>query len=222
LGGGDEQKDEEKKYIDEEALLSQSNPENEYEIPTQQAHLGDVDEEMVDYKNSVEKEKLEMEEVESKIEERARKLEHLFDFQQNESRLEMEDKRDKRENFTTTSISSTRVRDKTLVMEKVKSLKESSFHLQKKGINSSNSFSISSDFDQPYFDSLAEASGIRLGNDSTSTHAVLETLVAQEKAQTTLSVARLKKERDDLALKKKEKEIILEGDKEVLEEKSMK
>jgi hypothetical protein len=108
--------------------------------------------------------------------------------------------------------SRTRVVDKNVViLEKAKFRKEAGQHCQNKGMDNSNSFSIFNDFDQSYFDSLAKASGIRLGKESTPTKEVLVTLVAQEKAHTMLTEARLRKEGENQNKKDKQNDL-LEGE----------
>jgi hypothetical protein len=181
-------------------------------------------EDLVDYEDSLEKEKLEMEKLEAHFEERTSKLAsnmmslrdegdlmdvdkqlegeeeimadgEVDDFKEDATEIEQfKIVHHKREVVNKMLRSSVRVEGKNMkILDKAAAKKEQDF---KKAGLSSSSYTVFNSFDPLHFVNIAAASGIMLGNDSSTEREAINVLLAKEKAEAMLIEARKRKEEE--------------------------
>jgi hypothetical protein len=181
-------------------------------------------EDLVDYEDSLEKEKHEMEKLEAHSEERTSKLASIMNSHKKGEDLMEIDKMDesvfdmlayddieglneadedldqfkivhhKIGKFTQVLKSSVKVGDKSTQILEKATTKKKK-DFQKLGLSS---YSILNSFDHLQFVSLAATSGISLGDNNDTEKEVLDIMMAKEKSQAILTKARIKKEEERL------------------------
>jgi hypothetical protein len=203
---------------DEDFMLSQSNPDKE-----RSEHMVDLDrEDLLDYEDSLEKEKLEMEKLEACFEERTNKLAsntmslrdegdlmdvdkqlegeeeimadgEVDDFKEDVAEIEQfKIVHHKREAINKMLRSSVRVEGENMKILDKATAKKEQ-DFKKVGLPSS-SYTVFNSFDPLHFVNIATASGIMLDNDSSTVREAINVLLAKEKAEAMLNEARKTKE----------------------------